>query len=228
MIPLYVGFDPRESAAYHVFCQSVINHASRSVAFIPLHKSMLYGFDGQQDGTNAFIYSRYLIPYLNGYSGWAMFADGDMVLRADISELWRQRDNKYAVMVVKHNYRTRHKRKYIGTPIVNDNVDYERKNWSSVMLFNCGHPSNRILTRELVADAGGAFLHRFQWLRDDEIGDLQPEWNCLVGEQEQKNPKLVHYTLGVPGFKHYQDCDYANDWFRASRDMNHLIGEDNG
>lgn len=171
---------------------------------------MLSNFDGQQDGTNAFIYSRYLIPYLNGYSGWALFCDGDMIVKDDIAKLWALRDDRYAAMVVKHDYRTRHPRKYLGTPLVNDNRDYPRKNWSSVVLWNCGHPSNRILSRNFVNEAGGKFLHRFTWLRDEEIGDLPKEWNHLVLEfDHNENAKLLHHTLGTPAFRHYAESDIS-------------------
>jgi hypothetical protein len=224
MIRLFVGFDPREAAAYHVFCQSVIDRASVPVAFIPLHAPMLADFDGQRDGTNAFIFSRYLIPSLCDFSGWAMFADGDMLLREDIARLWALRDASKAVQVVKHDYRTRHRRKYIGTPIENDNLDYERKNWSSVVIWNCSHPSNRILTREFVEDAGGVFLHRFQWLKDAEIGSLPSNWNRLVGEQDG-DTSLAHYTLGVPGFMSYRHSPYSEEWAGAYLRAIHLIGE---
>jgi lipopolysaccharide biosynthesis glycosyltransferase len=210
---LYVGFDPREALAYHVFCQSVIEHSSAPVGFYPLYSPMLRNFDGQQDGTNAFIYSRYLIPSLENYQGWAIFADGDMVVVDDIQELWGLRDERYAVQVVKHDYQTKNKRKYLGTQLANDNLDYPRKNWSSVVLWNCGHPSNRILTREFVAEAGGKFLHRFSWLRDEEIGELPKEWNHLVLEyDENKNAKLLHHTLGTPAFRHYSESDL--NWHR--------------
>lgn len=206
----YVGYDPREAIAYHVFCQSVIESSSIPVEFVPLHGPMLANFDGQQDGTNAFIYSRYLIPYLTGYSGWALFVDGDMVVLDDIAKLWALRDEKYAALVVKHDYRTQHPRKYCGTPLENDNLDYPRKNWSSVVLWNCGHPSNRLLTRGFVGEAGGKFLHRFQWLNDDEIGDLPKEWNHLVLEYENNNnAKLLHHTLGTPAFRHYSKSDLS-------------------
>lgn len=197
--------------------------------FIPLHRPMLSGFDGQQDGTNAFIYSRYLIPYLQDFRGWALFADGDMVCLSDIARLWSLRDlhqfNK-AVCVVKHGYATKQKRKYIGSPIENDNIDYPRKNWSSVMLWNCEHYANRILTPEYVAEAGGKALHRFEWLRDEQIGELPDTWNVLVGEQPlPEKPDLLHYTLGVPGFKHYRDCDGAQHWLDAAHNAQHIIGE---
>ena len=228
MLPVYVGYDPRESCCYTAFTQSVIEHAQSPVSFIPLHQQMLNGFDGQQDGTNSFIYSRYLVPYLNGYSGAALFVDGDMHVTCDINELIDLFDPEYAVQVVKHDYSTRHGRKYIGTPLENDNVDYPRKNWSSVMIFNCSHPSNKILNPEFVADAGGSFLHRFQWLKDEEIGSLPREWNHLVGEFEQTDAKLYHHTLGTPGFAKYQHCESAKAWNSYLLNAIHLEGERQG
>jgi hypothetical protein len=226
MIPIYVGFDPREACVYHTFCQSVIEQSSELVSFTPLHQDMLHGFDGQQDGTNAFIFSRYLVPYLNGFSGAALFVDGDMHVNADITELLDLFDPEKAVQVVKHDYETQHPRKYIGTPIENDNIDYPRKNWSSVVLFNCSHPSNKILTPEFVSEAGGAFLHRFQWLTDDEIGELPKEWNWLEGEYPH-NPyaKLVHQTLGSPGFEYYSNSCSSKDWNRYLLNALHMEGE---
>lgn len=209
---LFVGFDQREAIAYHVFCQSVLEHSSIPVGFYPLNKKMLENFDGQQDGTNAFIFSRYLIPLLTEYQGWAAFADGDMVVVDDIAKLWELRDDRYAVQVVKHHYKTKHKRKYLGTPLENDNLDYPRKNWSSVVLWNCGHPSNRILSREFVAEAGGQLLHRFAWLEEEEIGELPTDWNHLVLEYENNNAKLLHHTLGTPAFESYKDTDL--NWHR--------------
>lgn len=225
MIPIYVGYDPRESAVYHVFCQSVIENSTVPVSFIPLNQRTLR-VDGQRDGTNQFIYSRYLVPYLQDYEGWALFCDGDMVCRGDIRELWSMRDETKAVQVVKHNYKTKNPRKYIGSRIEADNVDYPCKNWSSVLLFNCSHPSNRLLTPEFVADSTGAILHRFQWLRDEDIGGLPHEWNHLVGEYDyDPDAKLVHYTLGAPGFQHYMRCDYHEHWNTYLKNAIHLDGE---
>jgi hypothetical protein len=221
-IPLYVGFDPREAAAYHVFCQSVIEHASVPVAFIPLHKGMIGGFDGQKDGSNAFIYSRFLVPYMNNYRGWALFADGDMVCMEDIAKLWALREqNSFdsAVSVVKHNYKTKHDRKYIGTDMEADNEDYPCKNWSSVILWNCGHYANQVLTPEFVAKSPGYFLHRFSWLKESQVGTLPPEWNCLAEEQDLSSASLVHYTLGVPGIPHYEYCDGSRHWNRTRERM---------
>lgn len=224
-IPVYVGFDPREAAAYHVFCQSVIEKATVPVSFTPLHKPMLDGFDGQRDGSNAFIYSRFLVPFLQNYQGYALFADGDMVVTDDIASLWVQRKPDYAAMVVKHDYRTKHSRKYVGTDMEADNKDYPRKNWSSVVLWNCGHPANRILTPEFVSQSPGSLLHRFGWLKDDLIGELPAEWNVLVQEQEISGASLLHYTLGVPAMKHYQFCDGAENWHRAKKHAMHVVGE---
>lgn len=225
MLSMYVGYDPREACVYHTFCQSVIEHASGPVRFIPLHKPMLYGFDGQQDGTNAFIYSRYLIPYLQEYRGWALFCDGDMIVTDDIYKLWNLRDREYAVQVVKHDYKTCNDKKYIGTPLQNSNIDYPRKNWSSVMLMQCEHPSNRFLNPENVAEAGGAFLHRFKWLNDDQIGELPKEWNHLVCEYKAADAKLYHHTLGSPGFSYYQHCESSKDWNRYLLNALNMEGE---
>jgi len=221
-IPVYVGYDPREAAAYHVFSQSIIAKASVPVALHPLHKPMLDGFDGQKDGTNAFIYSRFLVPYLQSYRGWAVFCDGDMVCTEDIARLWEQRDLTKAVMVVKHDYQTKNPRKYIGTGLEADNASYPRKNWSSVVLWNCGHYSNQILSPEFVAKSPGSLLHRFQWLKDDQIGELDPSWNALVGEQDISGASLLHYTLGIPGIQYYQHFPGAEHWHRAKRDMNFI------
>ncbi len=228
-IPLYCGYDPREAAGYHTFCQSVLERSSVPVAFIPLHAPMLDNFEGQRDGTNAFIYSRFLIPYMQNYRGWAIFADAsDMVCLDDIAKLWAMREkflfNK-ALAVVKHDYKTKHARKYIGTPMEADNADYPGKNRSSLILWNCGHYANHRLTPELVKESPGSFLHRFQWVSEDQIGDLPQDWNCLSGEQNLTDAALIHFTLGVPGFTHYRNCDGAAHWHRAKKNAFHVIGE---
>jgi len=227
-IPLYIGYDPREAACYHVFCQSVLDKATVPVAFHPLHSPMLADFDGQKDGSNAFIYSRFLPPYLQNFSGWAIFADGDMVVMEDIAKLWALREQfafDKAVAVVQHDYKTKHQRKYIGTPMEADNASYPRKNWSSVILWNCAHAANRLLTPEFITESPGSFLHRFSWLKDSQIGELPPEWNALSMEQDTGAASLIHYTLGAPGFAHYAHCDASEPWHRAKRHAMHMIGE---
>jgi lipopolysaccharide biosynthesis glycosyltransferase len=227
-VPIFCGFDPREAAGFHTFCQSVIERSSVPVSFIPLHGPLL-NFDGQRDGTNAFIYSRFLVPYLQHFNGWAIFLDAsDMVCVDDIVKLWNLREqyqfNK-AVAVVKHDYKTKHERKYIGTPMEADNLDYPGKNRSSLILWNCSHYANRRLTPELVTESPGSFLHRFQWLGDDQIGELPPEWNCLSGEQDTAGASLLHFTLGSPGFKHYANSDGSLHWHRARKNALNMIGE---
>jgi lipopolysaccharide biosynthesis glycosyltransferase len=213
MIKVFVGFDPREAVAYHTFCQSVLEKASLPVAFTPLALNALAGYrETHTDGSNAFIYSRFLTPYLCGFDGWALFADGDMICRADIAELWALRDPRHAVQVVKHDYQTKAAQKYLG----NKNENYPRKNWSSVMLFNCDHPKHRLLTPEFLQRTTGKFLHRFEWLDDADIGELPRVWNWLTTEYEDNyDAKLLHYTLGTPCFKDYENAEMADEWHAA-------------
>lgn len=217
MIHIYVGYDEREAIAYHAFCQSVIDNASMPVAFHPLSLGMLRTYDETHgDGSNAFIYTRFLVPALQDFAGWALFADGDMICTRDIAELWTLRDQRYAVQVVKHqDYKTSHPMKYIGTTMETINASYPRKQWSSVVLWNCAHPANRLLTPSYVQSHPGNHLHRFGWLADEEIGELPAEWNVLVGEQSHSDPAIAHYTLGVPEIEHYRTCGHADLWHRT-------------
>lgn len=213
-IPIFVGYDAREAACYHAFCQSVIDSKPSVIPmFIPLVSTVPAGFDGKRDGSNAFIYSRFLIPWLMGYQGWALYADGDMIVRGDIGELWALRDGaRIGAMVVKHDYETKFSKKYLGSK----NESYPRKNWSSVILWRCSFSPNRVLTPEFVTKQEGSFLHRFSWLKDEEIGELPPAWNHLVSEYDP-NPeaKLLHYTVGAPCFPEFAGCDQAGDWHAA-------------
>jgi lipopolysaccharide biosynthesis glycosyltransferase len=210
MIPIVVGFDAREAIAYHTFCQSVLEKSSEPVSFMPLAPNTLRGYqEMHSDGSNAFIYSRFLTPFLRDYQGWAIFADGDMICCDDIAKLWAQRDETKAILVVKHDYKTKAKGKYLG----NKNEDYPRKNWSSLMLWNCAHPKHRILDPEFVMHATGAQLHRFTWLDDSDIGSLEAGWNWLTTEYpDNADAHLLHYTLGTPCFIDYRNCDMADVW----------------
>lgn len=210
MIRMVVGFDQRESVAYHTFCQSILEKASKPLSFIPLSLDCLVNYSEQhKDGSNTFIYSRFLTPYLCDFDGWAIFADGDMICMDDIANLWALRDETKAVQVVKHDYKTKASEKYLG----NKNENYPRKNWSSIVLWNCGHPAHRVLTPEFIMNKNGAFLHRFSWLDDSLIGELPMEWNWLVTEYPNNtSAKLLHYTLGTPCFKDYWDTDMSVQW----------------
>lgn len=213
LIRFVVGFDQREAVAYHVFCQSAMDRSSLPLSFLPLSPSLRSVYtETHQDGSNAFIYSRFLTPHLMGHQGWAIFADGDMVFLQDPALLWALRDPSKAVQVVKHDYQTVAKVKYLG----NTNENYPRKNWSSLVLWNCAHPAHRVLTPEFIQDKPGSFLHRFAWLDDADIGELPKIWNWLALEYPE-NPEagLVHYTLGTPCFEAYRDSDMAQDWHAA-------------
>ena len=213
MIPIFIGYDPREAIAYHVCTNSIIRRSSQPVALNPLALNVLKGYDEKHtDGSNHFIYSRFLVPHLMNYKGWAIFIDGDMIVRDDINELWEMRDDTKAVMVVKHDYQTKMAEKYLGAK----NENYPRKNWSSVILWNCGHPANAIVTPEFVQSATGAQVHRFTWLTDDLIGELPKEWNWLDVEYDwNPHAKLVHYTLGTPCFHEFSDQgNFANEWHK--------------
>ena len=216
-INVFVGFDQLEAIAYHVFCQSVLEKSTSLINFTPLAHQNLNFFKNHDDGSNKFIYSRFLTPFLNEYSGWAIFADGDMVCNHDITELWNLKDPSKAVQVVKHEYKTKKTVKYLG----NKNEDYPRKNWSSLVLWNCGHPANKILTPEFIQDKPGSFLHRFSWLDDSQIGELPIEWNWLAIEYPN-NPaaKIIHYTLGTPCFKEYSTTSQADIWQQAYKKTN--------
>ena len=212
-IKIAIGFDEREAVAYHTFCQSILEKASHPVAFVPLVLRTLEGYkETHSDGSNAFIYSRFLTPFLFDFQGWAIFADGDMICRDDIAKLWALRDESKAVMCVKHDYKTKAQDKYLG----NKNQDYPRKNWSSLVLWNCKHPENQILKPDFVMKQSGAFLHRFSWLTDNLIGEIPREWNWLTTEYEDNyDAKLLHYTLGAPCFKDYRNCEMSNEWHDA-------------
>ena len=167
------------------------------------------------DGSNQFIYSRFLVPHLMQYQGWALFIDGDMIVRDDIAKLWALRDESKAVMCVHHNYKTRASTKYLGAP----NENYPRKNWSSVVLWNCAHPKHKTLTPEFIQHATGAQLHRFTWLDDSDIGALPIEWNWLPDEfGANEDAKLLHWTLGTPCFKDYAHSPMAKEW-HAEREL---------
>ena len=213
MIPIFIGYDPREAIAYHVCSNSIIRHSSHPVSINPLALNILKDYEEKHtDGSNHFIYSRFLVPHLMEYKGWAIFMDGDMLLRDDIEKLWALRNESKAVMVVKHDYKTKMTEKYLGSK----NEDYPCKNWSSVILWNCGHPANAVVTPEFVQNATGAQVHRFTWLADELVGELPTEWNWLDIEYEW-NPqaKLVHYTLGTPCFHEFSDQgNLANEWHR--------------
>jgi hypothetical protein len=211
VLNVYIGFDRREIVAYHVLTQSILDHATKPVRFIPIHRGTLadvFTRASVAEQSTEFSFSRFLTPYLSGYAGWSLFMDCDMLARADFAELFALADDRYAVMVCKHDYTPRDDVKFLG----HQQLKYEKKNWSSVMLMN--NARCRALTPDYVNSASGLDLHRFNWLGDDaEIGSLPLEWNWLVGEYDH-NPeaRVAHFTLGGPYFHGYETCDYADEW----------------
>ena len=212
VIPLFCGYDKRESDGFHVFVHSVIARATKEVSIVPL-ASM-----GMSHGTNAFTLSRFLVPYLMGYQGPAIFCDAsDMLMLSDVAELHALFDDRYALQVVKHpKYATKHKTKYRGADMECPNMDYDRKNWTSVMLMNCAHPAWQWLEPNIY-DMPALELLQLKFLPDEQIGELPDSWNRLVDEgHDVADADLIHWTAGMPGFPYYAEAPGSELW-RAAR-----------
>jgi lipopolysaccharide biosynthesis glycosyltransferase len=220
-IPIFIGYDPREAIAFHTCVNSIIRHASQPVSIMPLALNNFQDYtETHTDGSNQFIYSRFLVPHLMDYQGQAIFMDGDMIVRGDIAELWAMRDLGKDVQVVKHDYKTRMPVKYLGSK----NEDYPRKNWSSVMIFNCQNFPTRKLTPDYIQKSTGAHLHRFEWTTDDRVGALPPEWNWLPDEYgANPDANLLHYTLGTPCFHEFATTTMADEWHRERMLTNYSL-----
>lgn len=227
-LKVYIGFDGREAEAYRVAESSLHQHASVPVDVTPLNAETLaaygllrrpqdrrgYTYDIHSNAPQAtdFAISRFLVPHL-AQTGWALFIDCDMVFLADVAELFEQADPNKAVMVVKHQQPDTGGTKMDGQA----QLIYPRKNWSSVMLWNCDHPANRRLSLQDVNERPGRDLHAFYHLHDSEIGNLTPDWNVLVGVQEMPLlPKLLHYTLGGPFTPGWKGGPHDDIWLSYS------------
>lgn len=216
MIRVFIGFDRREVVAFAVLSHSIHARASQPVSIAPLMLSQLRGVFTREPHplqSTDFSFSRFLTPYLCNYDGWAIFMDCDMLVLDDIAKLWALRDERYAVQVVKHVHVPRETTKFLDQP----QSKYEKKNWSSVMLFN--NARCKALTPEYVNTASGLELHQFKWLGDDHlIGELPHRWNHLVGyDAHDPQAANVHYTIGGPYFAEYAQCPFSEEW-RAERE----------
>jgi len=211
MIRVFIGFDPVESATFHVLSNSIRRHASMPVSITPVSLNNLDGILTRERHplqSNDFSFSRFLVPWMCDFEGYAIFMDCDMLLKDDIAKLWAHRDDKYAVKCVHHTHIPEETEKYLG----NVQTKYGRKNWSSVMLFN--NAKCKVLTPEYVNTADGLDLHQFRWLQDSDIGYLPNTWNHLVGYQPYNHAvKNIHWTTGGPYFPEYANCDYHTDWW---------------
>lgn len=233
MHSVFIGFDPRDTDAFVVTRRSVTRSTSSLFHLSGLHLASLRErglywrktsqkpnqvgralrlWDDISDApmSTEFAISRFLTPLLSR-TKWALFMDGDMLVRANLREFFELADDRYAVMCVKHQHRG-------GSAVKMDGqyqTDYPRKNWSSVMLFNCHHPSNAALDLDMVNSKPGRDLHRFCWLKDEEIGELPARWNYIPGVSlNEDDPAIVHFSLGVPSTPRYENVPYADEWRR--------------
>jgi len=219
MINVFIGYDSKERVAYNVLSHSIIQNSTKPVSITPIALNNLkddFVRERNSLSSTEFSFSRFMIPHLMNYQGWALFMDCDMLMFEDISKLWRMRDDSKAIQVCKHDYTPKTNTKFLGQV----QTKYPKKNWSSFMLMNCKKCTT--LTPDYVNKASGLELHQFKWLEGDHlIGDLPLEWNWLVGEYEHKDDVYnVHYTKGGPWFEDYAKCDYSQDWFRNLEESN--------
>jgi len=222
-LKIFVGWDSREDIAYQVCKESIEHHASVPVEIIPLkqkhlRRDGLYSRPVDKLASTEFTFTRFLIPELMEHKGWALFIDCDFVFLDDVKKIFDQAANKYAVMCAQHDYTPKETTKMDGQI----QHIYPRKNWSSMMLFNCGHPANQSLNKHTVNNANndGAYFHRLSWIPDKWIGEISHEWNWLVGwykEPEDGSPKALHYTEGGPWFEEYADCEYSTEYYKIER-----------
>jgi lipopolysaccharide biosynthesis glycosyltransferase len=211
VIPIFIGYDSKVKIAYHVLAESILRNSSTPVTVSPVNLNNLKNiYTRKQDllASTEFSFSRFLVPHLMNYNGWAIFMDSDMVMLSDITELWNLRNEKYALQVCKHDYTPNSKNKFLG----NNQTIYAKKNWSSLMLMDCS--KCKTLTPEYVNTKSGLELHQFKWLDENLIGSIPLEWNWLVGEYPyKKDVHNIHFTEGGPYFKEYKNTEYANEWF---------------
>jgi lipopolysaccharide biosynthesis glycosyltransferase len=219
IIHVFIGYDSRQTVLFNIAQHSIIRHCSRPVTITPIKLSHLIGtFERERLAIQSteFSFSRFLTPYLRNYEGWALFMDCDVIARSDLAELWALRDDRYAVQCVKHDHQPTGTVKFLGE----QQTSYPKKNWSSVMLMNCGKCT--ALTPNYVNTASGLELHQFKWLESEElIGELPRHWNFLVDYyKHDETAKLLHYTEGGPYYADFRNVDFAGDWFENYRDAN--------
>lgn len=224
VVKIFVGYDPREAVAFHVLCHSIVSRSSLPVQIVPIAlanlKDAMWRERDPKQSTD-FSFSRFLVPHLANYEGWGIFMDSDIICLDDVAKLWALRDDKWSVMCTKHDHDPEEDTKFLGAV----QTRYQKKNWSSVMMFN--NPKCTALTPEYVNTASGLELHRFHWLgNDDLIGDIPLAWNHLVGYSEKpaEGISMLHYTEGGPYFSDYKDSEYADEWF-AERDAMLKVAE---
>lgn len=225
VIRIFIGYDSRLPVLFNVAQHSIIRHATRPVSITPIklsHLGHIFTRERLSIQSTEFSFSRFLTPYLAGYRGWAIFMDNDIVARDDIAKLWDLRDDRYAVQCVKHDHQPSSSVKFLGEP----QTQYNKKNWSSVMLMNTARCT--ALTPAYVNKASGLELHQFKWLEsDDLIGALPMEWNFLVEYyKHDEGAKIVHYTEGGPYYEATRHVDFAETWLENFRDGASCVDSD--
>ena len=219
-LKIFIGYDPKEAVAFHVLSHSLLERSSKPISIVPINLrnlKNLYSRQHDQRQSNEFSFSRFLVPYLCNYVGFGVYMDCDMLALGDISTVLNDIDEKHAVSVVKHDYESKVKVKYLG----NKQYSYPRKNWSSFIVWNCAHPSNNAVNPDFIGKADAATLHRFLWLKDEEIGELSVRWNWLVGEYDNptEDIKVLHWTLGGPYFDDYSNTEFSDQWRKEFESM---------
>ena len=213
MINCFIGYDSKEKVAFNTLAYSILRNSTKPVSITPIYLPNLrddFVRERNNLSSTEFSFSRFIVPHLMNYKGWGVFMDCDQLMLGDIAELWRLRDDKYAVQLCKHNYTPKEDKKFLGQV----QTKYEKKNWSSFMLMNCNKCHE--LTPDYVNSATGLQLHQFKWLEsEDLIGDLPLEWNWLVDEpgyNTKSKVNNIHFTKGGPWFKEYAHCSYSETW----------------
>ena len=219
MIRVFIGFDEKEVVSYNVLQHSINSRSTLPISITQINLRQLKGIFIRERNilqSTDFSFYRFLTPYLCNYQGWAIFMDCDMLFLDDITKLWNLRDDKYAVMCVRHDYKATLEKKFLN----NIQTNYKKKNYSSLMLINCN--KCRALTPECVNSASGLELHQFKWLKsDDEIGAIDKRWNYLVDEYEfdgdMSKISNLHYTNGGPYFEKDKNCRFAKEWIEERK-----------
>ena len=218
MIRIFIGYDSQLPVLYNVLQHSIHMRSSKPVSVTPIILSQLKGiYYRERDplASTEFSFSRFLVPFLSNYEGWSLFIDNDILALDDVSELWELKDDRFALMCTKHKHNPTAEKKFLNTV----QTKYEKKNWSSCMLFN--NSKCRALTPDYVNSASGLELHQFKWLESDAlIGEIPLNWNYLVGcDSHSENVSFVHYTLGGPYFNEFGNVEYSAEWFLERDDM---------
>jgi len=213
---IYIGYDSKHPIASKVCEYSLRKHSKDlDIELLKLSDLEQLYWREYKDQSTEFTYTRFLVPYLQDYNGWALFCDDDFLFLKDVKKIFKYADDKYAVMCCQHDYTPRAITKMLGKK----QVPYKRKNWSSLMLINCGHESVKKLDLSTVSEQSGKYLHQFEWLKPHEIGSIPRHWNWLVNwykENDEDKPSALHFTEGGPWIV---DSEYKDLWLKYKKQM---------